>query len=179
MTLWWALSAGLPKSTSIHSDSMCALRMSEGDWQFQCGDKLAVTCRCLFQTAEELGILHWDCIHHVKGHDGAVWNELADCLAKHAVKQKTNLLFAQDIGSWVRSGDISQLWLLAAACWQPTLWPMHTGANMRDVDVVFGQDPIQVCHASLQPGADTGFFAFFRQQVALCANALCQCADPC
>ena len=145
MFLWWACSAGLPASTYIHSDCLCALKRSEGAWHFAAEDKLACTCRCMHQVAQEIGVVYWENFAHVKGHSGEAWNELADGLAKFVLAKNSNLPIAGDIGQWVRSGDIDHLWLLVAASTDPLLWPRHVGSSMSDVHVVLGETEISLC----------------------------------
>ena len=147
MFLWWSCSAGLPADVRLFSDCLCAIKRSEGAWHFGAEDKLATTCRSLFQAVQELGVLNWENVAHVKGHSGDAWNELADCLAKFVLDRGDGLEVAGDIGTWVRSGDIVHLWMLVAASREPLLWPRHVGTHMVDTPVSFGQEEI-----SLYPG---------------------------
>ena len=144
MTLWWSFSAGLPKHFCICSDSLSSVKRAEGAWQFPTDDLLALTCRSLFQTAQELLTVSWEQIQHVKGHSGVGWNELADALAKFVLSNSLELSVQSDIGCWVRTGDVAQLWLLVAASRDPESWPLHSGSHMIDTGIEFGDTPIRL-----------------------------------
>ena len=145
MMLWWSLSAGLHVPMHLHTDSLCSLQRVVGAWQLDLSDKLAFAGRCLAQAAQEVASASWDRIWHVKGHSGHCWNELADCLAKTVVAEGSTLQVVGDIGGWIRTGDIANLWLLIAACREPDAWPRHVGAHMMDTGVVFGEQAVPLC----------------------------------
>ena len=124
----WALSVCRLDSFGVRSDSLVSVQSSCGHWQCAADNLLARTCRSLAQATEAIGVRPWMSIQHIPAHQGHAWNELADTLAKAAVRCDPCFLFHLDIGAWVRDRAIESLWLILATLTQPRQWPQLQGS---------------------------------------------------
>eukprot|EP00435_Cladocopium_sp_Y103_P032440 s283_g8.t1 len=138
--LIWALQCSewitthLPDATvdfHFHFDALATGYQSAGWWNAWSHQNWRVLMRSLahvLQTKHGFQHLHWS---HVRAHTGEPWNELADCLAKHAAVHPELVEDSLVWTSWLDDSDlmhaIQWIWFLYATSNQASAYPPMTG----------------------------------------------------
>lgn len=68
----------------IHTDSLNNIHISDGQYVPTTELFDHTTQISLYHTVQQLHMIH---LHHIKGHSGQPWNEMADAIAKHALTE--------------------------------------------------------------------------------------------
>ena len=126
--VFWATAwlFGIHKSIacSVHCDCLVAARQASGTYGSAAHNTFATTCRSLVQALEALEGFASNAIHHVRGHKGDPYNELADTLAgAHHIGESEFPASFRHLCQWATNDTLQWLWLSIAALTQPTVWP--------------------------------------------------------
>ena len=109
---------------SVHCDCLVTARQASGTYGSAAHHTFATTCRSLVQALEALGGFASNAIHHVRGHKGNPYNELADTLAgAHHIGESEFPASFQHLCQWATTDKLQWLWLSIAALTQPAVWP--------------------------------------------------------
>ena len=129
----WLFGVNRQIACTIHCDCLVAAYQANGKFGDASASNFATTCRSLVQALESRGNFHAASIMHVRGHQGHLYNELADTVAGASQVADTDLpaVYAH-LCKWAEKGDLSWLWLSVAALGQPNYWPDIKGHSFAD-----------------------------------------------
>ena len=94
--LWalvWIIAHAPGRDVTIEADSLFAANVTTGRWSEGRHVELGRLCSSCFLVVGQLAAVSFA---HVRAHDGNSWNELADCLAKHAAGGICSLFVCSD-----------------------------------------------------------------------------------
>ncbi|CAE7575846.1 unnamed protein product [Symbiodinium sp. CCMP2592] len=131
---WGTQICTLP-SLAYHADCLSALQQANGNWGSQSGDPLMIAARALLQLLCAVQPAFKGTIGHVHSHQGQPGNELADSVAKFAVRtaHKATLTDqAAGLAQAIRDGSAQWWWLICTGTAAPHAWPQICGPCLSD-----------------------------------------------
>ncbi|CAE7485179.1 unnamed protein product [Symbiodinium sp. CCMP2592] len=133
--LYWGIQACTFPSLAYHSDCLSALQQANGQWGSQSGDPLMKASRALLQLLCSVQPAFKGAVDHVHSHQGQPGNELADSLAKFAVRTTYTARLssrAKELAQAIRDGSVQWWWLIHTGAVAPQAWPQFYGSHLSD-----------------------------------------------